>query len=74
MTTNRLPGLNSFSQNMDLDLSGYKNQTIKISLKTVIENYDTFERLYISGIFLYFEISECPMYSDERHRVKTTIF
>ena len=34
MTTHGLLGLNSFSQNMDLDISGYKNQTIKISSKT----------------------------------------
>ena len=25
--------------------------------KRIIENYDTFERLYITGFFLYFEIS-----------------
>ena len=58
LTTHGLPGLNSFSQNMDFDISGYKNQTIKIHLKNINENCDMFERLYITGIFLYFEISE----------------
>ena len=34
MTTHGLPGLNIFSQNMDLDISSYKTQTIKVSLQT----------------------------------------
>ena len=34
LTTHGLPRLNSFSQNMDLDISGYKNQMTKIHLKT----------------------------------------